>query len=70
MSWWASSIPLAASAIAAPRLAAFDAGWIGKLIADALLAFARLAFARLVVAGLSVRRLVGIARGELRTLGA
>ncbi|HUC16157.1 MAG TPA: SLAC1 anion channel family protein [Acetobacteraceae bacterium] len=63
VSWWAVSFPLAASAIAALRFAASEPGFIPDSIALALLALATL-----VIAGLSVRTLVGLVRGELRTL--
>jgi tellurite resistance protein len=63
VSWWAVSFPLAASAIAALRFAAAEPGFIPDSIAVALLALATL-----VIAGLLVRTLVGLVRGELRTL--
>lgn len=63
--WWAVSFPLAASAIAALRFAAAEPGFIPDSIALALLALATL-----VIAGLSVRTLVGLVRGELRTLSS
>jgi tellurite resistance protein len=63
VSWWAVSFPLAASAVAALRFAAAQPG----LIAHAL-ALALLGFATLVIAGLVARTLIGVARGELRTL--
>jgi tellurite resistance protein len=63
VSWWAVSFPLAASSIAALRFAAAEPGFIADAIAVALLALATL-----VIAGLFVRTLVGLAKGELRTL--
>jgi tellurite resistance protein len=64
-SWWSVSFPLAASAIAAARYAAALPGAIADGVALALLALATVA-----IAGLLVRTLVGLARGELRTLSA
>lgn len=63
VSWWAVSFPLAASTIAALRFAAAEPGLVTDTIALALLALATV-----TIAGLLVRTLVGIARGELRTL--
>ena len=63
VSWWAVSFPLAASAIAAQRFAAAEPGTVTDVIALALLAFATA-----TIGGLLVRTLVGIVRGELRTL--
>jgi len=63
VSWWAVSFPLAASAIAALRFATAEPGLITDTIALALLALGTV-----VIAGLLIRTLVGIARGELRTL--
>ena len=65
ISWWAVSFPLAASAIAALRFAAAEPGLIPDLIALTLLALATL-----VVAGLFARTLLGLLKGELRTLSA
>jgi tellurite resistance protein len=65
VSWWAVSFPLAASAIAALRFAAFDPNWFTAGVAWALLALATIA-----IAGLLVRTLVGVVQGELRTLSA
>ena len=65
ISWWAVSFPLAASAIAGLRFAAAEPGLIPDLIALALLALATL-----VVAGLFARTLLGLLKGELRTLSA
>jgi tellurite resistance protein len=63
VSWWAVSFPLASSAVAALRFAATQQSPIMNLIAWLLLVLATL-----VIIGLLVRTLVGIARGELRTL--
>ncbi len=65
VSWWAVSFPLAASAIAALRVAAAEPGWITDAIALALLTFATL-----MIAALFVRTLIGVTRGELRTLSS
>ena len=63
ISWWAVSFPLAASSITALRFAAAKPG----LITDAI-AIALLALATVVIAWLLGRTVLGIARGELRTL--
>ena len=63
VSWWAVSFPLAASSIAALRFAMAQPGMITDGIAIALLALATL-----VIAALLGRTVLGIARGELRTL--
>jgi tellurite resistance protein len=63
VSWWAVSFPLAASAIAALRIAAALPGLPTDIIAIALLGLGTL-----VIAALLLRTLVGVARGELRTL--
>ena len=63
VSWWAVSFPLAASAIAALRFAAADKSVLSNAIAMSLLALATL-----VIAGLFLRTLLGLAKGELRTL--
>ncbi len=65
VSWWAVSFPLAASAIAALQFAAAEPGWITDAIALALLTFATL-----TIAGLFGRTLIGLTRGELRTLSS
>jgi len=65
VAWWAVSFPLAAAAIAGLRFAAAEPGWLADAIALALLALATV-----TIAGLLVRTLVGVARGELRTLSA
>jgi len=63
VSWWAVSFPLAACVIAGLKFSVSSPGWVPDVIAIALLAFATL-----VIGGLLVRTLLGIARGELRTL--
>lgn len=65
VSWWAVGFPLAASAIAALRFAAAIPGWITDAIALSMLALATVA-----ILGLLARTLLGIARGELRTLSS
>ena len=65
ISWWAVSFPLAAAAIAAFRFAAARPSFVGDL-----LAFVLLALASVTIAALLGRTLVGLARGELRTLSA
>lgn len=63
MSWWAVSFPLAASATTALRFAQVEPGWITDGIAMLLLGLATA-----VIAGLLLRTVVGIMRGELKTL--
>jgi len=63
ISWWAVSFPLSASSIAALRFAAVRPGFFTDAIAVALLALATL-----VIAALLGRTLLGVGRGELRTL--
>ncbi len=63
--WWSVSFPLAASAIACLRYAAFAPGWITYAVAIATLALATLA-----ILALFVRTLLGLARGELHTLSS
>jgi tellurite resistance protein len=63
VSWWAVSFPLAASSTAALRYAA----WADDAFGDAV-AIVLLAFASVVILGLLGRTVIGIARGELRTL--
>jgi tellurite resistance protein len=63
VSWWAVSFPLAASAIAALKIAVADHGWFTVIVAGILLALATVA-----IAGLLVRTLIGVTRGELKTL--
>jgi tellurite resistance protein len=65
VSWWAVSFPLAASAIAALRFATA----IPSSIADSI-ALATLGLATVVIAGLFARTMLGLMRGELRTLSA
>jgi tellurite resistance protein len=65
VSWWAVSFPLAASAIAGLRFAAAEPGLIADTIALVLLALATV-----VIGGLLARTLLGLARGELRTLSS
>lgn len=65
VSWWAVSFPLAAAAIASLRIEAAMPGQFTTTISIALLALATI-----VIAGLSLRTLVGLGRGELRTLSA
>ena len=65
VTWWAVSFPLAASTIAALKFAAFDPNWFTTGIAWLLLAVSTL-----TIAALLVRTLVGVGRGELRTLSA
>lgn len=65
VSWWAVSFPLAASAIAALKFAAAEPGAVTDVIALALLGLGTV-----TIAGLLLRTLVGLARGELRTLSA
>jgi len=63
VSWWAVSFPLAACGIAALRFAMAQPSPVTDAIALALLALATL-----VIAMLLGRTLLGIAKGELRTL--
>ena len=63
VSWWAVSFPLAASAIAGLRFAAAEPSLVTDGIGVALLGLATL-----VIGGLLARTLVGLVRGELRTL--
>jgi tellurite resistance protein len=65
VAWWAVSFPLAASAIAALRIAAADAGPAADAVAIALLALSSI-----VIACLLVRTLVGVVRGELAALSS
>jgi tellurite resistance protein len=64
-SWWAVSFPLAASAIAGLRM---SIGMPGPFMAA--LAIVLLAGASLAIALLFGRTLIGLARGEMRTLSA
>ena len=63
ISWWAVSFPLAASAVAALRFASAQRGVVTDAVAIVLLALATL-----VIGALFARTLLGLARGELRTL--
>jgi tellurite resistance protein len=63
VSWWAVSFPLASSAIAALKFAAFDPNWFTTGVAWALLVLATVTIAELLI-----RTLAGIVQGELRTL--
>ena len=63
VAWWAVSFPLAAASIATLRYAAARPGFVTDAIALALLALATL-----VIVGLFARTLLGLVRGELRTL--
>jgi tellurite resistance protein len=63
VSWWAVSFPLAAVAIAALRFAEAEPEFITDAIAIGLLTLATL-----TIAWLFFRTLLGVARGELRTL--
>ncbi len=65
VSWWAVSFPLAASAIVALRYATVERSFFADAIAWLLLAFASV-----IILGLLIRTLVGVARGELRTLSS
>ncbi len=63
VSWWGVSFPLAAAAVAALRVATAE-----RAPATDGLALALLGLATLVIGWLLVRTLIGLARGELRTL--
>lgn len=63
MSWWGVSFPLAAASVAALRIATARPGPAIDLLAVCLLALATA-----VIGWLLARTLVGLARGELRTL--
>jgi tellurite resistance protein len=65
VAWWAVSFPLAASANAALHYAAHAQHLAANVIAIVLLAIATI-----VIIGLLARTIIGIARGELRTLSA
>ena len=65
VSWWAVSFPLAASASTALKFAAAEPG----LATDAV-ALALLAGATTVIMWLLARTLLGLAKGELRTLSS
>ncbi len=63
VAWWAIGFPIAATSIAALRVAASDPGPVVDTIAVAALAVATLA-----IGFVAARTLLGIARGELRLL--
>ncbi len=63
LSWWGTSFPLAASAIAGLRYASFHPGPVSAGLAIGLLALATTA-----IAALLLRTLAGLVRGELRAL--
>jgi len=65
VSWWAVSFPLAASAVAALKYA----GSARHPITDGI-AIALLALASLVITALFIRTVLGITRGQLRTLSS
>ncbi len=65
VSWWAVSFPLAACSIAALRFAGAEPGVVTDAIALALLGLATL-----VIGALLGRTLLGIFKGELRTLSS
>ena len=65
LSWWGTSFPLAATAIAALRYAGYHPGPIAVGIAVVLLALATLA-----ITALMVRTLIGLVRGEFRALSS
>lgn len=65
VSWWAVSFPLAAASIAGLRFAAAEPGFVTNGVALALLALATL-----VIAALLGRTVLGVFRGELRSLSA
>jgi tellurite resistance protein len=65
VSWWAVSFPLAAASIAALRFAAAQPGFVTNVTA-----FVLLALATLVIAALLGRTVLGLLKGELRTLSA
>jgi tellurite resistance protein len=65
VSWWAVSFPLAASAIAALKFAAFDPNWFTTGVAWILLALGTV-----TIAGLLVRTLTGVVQGKLKSLSS
>ena len=65
VSWWAVSFPLAASAATAVRFADARPGPFTDIVALAVLGLASI-----VIAGLLARTVLGVARGELRTLSS
>ena len=62
-SWWAVSFPLAAISNAALKFAIHQPSWPAQAFALGVLAFATA-----IILSMSVRTIVGVARGELRTL--
>ncbi len=65
VSWWAVSFPLAAAAATAVRFADARPGLFTDIVALAVLGLASM-----VITGLLVRTLLGVVRGELRTLSS
>jgi len=65
LGWWGTSFPLVASAIAGLRYAGFHPGPVAAGLAMALLALATFA-----IAALLLRTLLGLVRGDLRTLSS
>ncbi len=65
LTWWGTSFPLAAAAIAALRYSTYHPSQVSVGIAIALLALASIA-----IAALMLRTLLGLVRGELRTLAS
>lgn len=63
VAWWAVSFPLAAAAIAALRIDLALRGPVHDFVAVALLALSTV-----VIVALLIRTLLGVARGELKTL--
>lgn len=63
--WWALSFPLAASAIAAVKFFEIQGGWLAEGIAVALVAASTV-----VIVWLLGRTLIGVLRGEMKTLSA
>ena len=63
LSWWATSFPLAASAVAGLRYATFHPGPVATGLGIVLLALATLA-----IAALLLRTFIGLVRGEFRAL--
>jgi tellurite resistance protein len=65
VSWWAVSFPLAACAVTTLKFAAAEPG----LVTDAI-ARATLFLTTVVICGLFIRTVLGVVRGELRTLSS
>ena len=63
VSWWAVGFPLAAASIASLRFAAAQPGLVANAVAFVLLALATLA-----IAALLGRTVLGLLKGELRSL--